>query len=379
MLVTFVHPGRLKHPRVRLGLSKSYRLEFPLKPLRFLYFSLLLVILLYGSAFAAPEGRPDADMQKVLRAWSALGGGRIETMTAQTARNQPSLQAAVQQVLKEQGKSRTPEAVAEVVNLKIPGPAGDLPLRVFTPEGEGPFGILIYFHGGGWVLGDIGSYEASARALANAGQCTVVSVGYRQAPEHPYPAALMDAYAATQYITEHAKDFGGEERRVAVGGETSGANLAAAVCLMSMARGTRMPSHQLLICPITNAAFDTPSYRINRDARPVDRAGMQWFFDQYLKSKKDALSPYVSILRKNAADLAPATVIVAELDPLRSEGEAYHKHLLNSAVESQLGIYSGVTQDFFGTGAVVSKAKKAVDFAGRRLRKAFTLRRPTTF
>ncbi len=345
-------------------------------PVRYLILYLVFVIPLSCTALAAP-GQPDADMRQVLRAWSALGGGRVETMTARTARNQPSLQAAVQQVLKEQGKSRAPESVAKVENLKIPGPAGDLPIRVFTPQGDGPFGILIFFHGGNWVLGDIGSYEASARALANAVPCVVVSVGYRQAPEHPYPSALLDAYAAKEFITEHAKDFGGDDRRVAVGGETSGANLAAAVCLMSMAKRSKMPIHQLLICPITDAAFDTPSYRLNRDAIPVGGAGMRWFFDLYLKNKKDALSPYVSILRKNATDLAPTTVVVAELDPLRSEGEAYHKHLLNSAVDSQLGIYSGVTQDFFGTGAVVAKARQAVDFAGGRLRKAFTLRRPT--
>jgi acetyl esterase/lipase len=315
-------------------------------------------------------------MQRLLEAWSAFRGRPLEGLTAAEARAQPSLQTAVDVVLKKQGKSVAPQSVAKVESRLVPGAEGDLTARVYTPAGEGPFPVLVYFHGGGWVLGGIEDYDASARALANAAGCVVVSVGYRQAPEHPYPAAVKDASAAFSYISKNAGEFGGDSRRVAVGGEGSGANLAAVVCMMAMEQRSRMPVHQLLICPITNFAFDTPSYRRNANARPYSKAGMQWFFKQYLSKRGQAKSPYVSILKKSLVDLPPATVIVAELDPLRSEGEAYHKHLLAGAVDSQIGIYSGVTADFFGTGRVVAKAKKAANFAGRRLHKSFTINRP---
>lgn len=333
------------------------------------------MLLLAPLALAAPP-KADADMRRLLDTWSSLRGRPVETLTAAQARSQPGLQTAVGVLLKKLGKPTRPQPVARVESITLPGAEGDLPARLYTPAGQGPFPVLVYFHGGGWVLGGLEEYDASARALANAAGCVVVSVGYRQAPEHPYPAAVLDAYAAFNHVADRASELGGDRRRVAVAGEGSGANLAAAVCLMAMEKGTVLPLHQLLICPITNTAFDTPSYRRNANARPYSKAAMQWFFQQYLEKKGQGASPYVAILKKSALDLPPATVIVAELDPLASEGEAYHKHLVNSAVDSQLGLYHGVTADFFGTGAVVGKAKKAVDFAGRRLRKAFTIRRP---
>jgi acetyl esterase len=315
-------------------------------------------------------------MQRLLQTWSSLGAKPIETLTAEEARGQPSLQTAVPVLLKKLGKPQAPQSVAKVETVTVPGADGDVPAVVYTPAGTGPFPVLVYFHGGGWVLGGIEEYDASARALANAGGCVVVSVGYRQAPENPYPAAINDAYAAFRYISGNASEFGGDSRRVAVGGEGSGANLASVVCLMAMENRGRMPVHQVLICPITDANFDSPSFRWNVSARPYSKAGVQWFFKQYLGKRGSPQSPYVSILRKSAIDLPSATVIVAELDPLRSQGEAYHKHLMAGAVDSEIGIYSGVTADFFGTAAVVAKAKRAADFAGRRLRKAFTINRP---
>lgn len=336
---------------------------------------LTLAILLCQAALAAPP-KADPDMQRLLDTWTAFGGRSLEGLTAAQARSQPLLQDAVPVLLKKLGKPTGPQSVARVQPRKVKGHEGDLQAVVFTPAGEGPFPVLVYFHGGNWVLGGIDDYDASARAIANAAGCVVVSVGYRQAPEHPYPAAVNDAYAAFNDIVGSAAEFGGDPRRVAVGGESSGANLAAVVCLMAMQNRTSMPVHQLLICPIAGADFNTASYRRNASARPYSAAAMRWFFSQYLSKKSQARSPYVDILSKSAVDLPPATVIVADMDPLASEGEAYHKHLLASAVDSQLGFYQGVTADFFGTGAVVGKAKKAVAFAGKRLTKAFTINRP---
>lgn len=342
--------------------------------MRHLLYTALVTLLLSVTALGDPP-RVDPDMQRLLDTWLAFRGRPVETLTAAEARSQPGLQAAVPILLKKLGKPTAPQSVAKVTTMRLPGAAGDLPARVYTPAGKGPFPVLLYFHGGGWVLGGVGDFDASARALANAGGCLVVSVGYRQAPEHPYPAALLDAYASYLHLLGNAAEYDGDPRRIAVGGEGSGANLAAAVCLMAMEKRDRLPIHQLLICPITAVSFDTPSYRRNANARPYSKAAMQWFFRQYLTKKSQSQSPYVAILGKSAVDLPPATVIVAELDPLASEGEAYHKHLLDSAVDSSLGVYSGVTADFFGTGAVVAKARKAVQFSGKRLRKAFTLNR----
>ena len=309
-------------------------------------------------------------VQRLLDAWSAFGGRPIQTLTADQARSQPALSAAVDVVLRKLGRPTEPQSVASVSEIRVPGAGGDLPARVYRPAGEGPFPILVYFPGGGWVLGGLAEYDRSARALANAGGCVVISIGYRQAPEHPYPAALFDAYAAYNHVGENAEKFEGDRRRVAVAGEGSGANLAGAVSLMAM------PVHQVLICPIVSLDFEAPSYRTNANARPYGTAAIKWFAQQYLSKKKDRQSPYLNLMTKRGIDLPSTTLIVAELDPLASEGQAYHKHLLAAAVDSELGLYRGVTADFFGTGAVVAKAKKAVEFTGKRLRKAFTISRP---
>lgn len=315
-------------------------------------------------------------MQRLLQVWSAMGGRPVSAMTPAGARSQPGLGAAVEVLLKKLGRPTAPQRVDKVVSFSVEGAEGPLPARVYTPSGKEPLPVLVYFHGGGWVLGGIEQYDASARALANSAGCIVVSVGYRQAPEHPYPAAVKDAYAAFNDVVKEAKALGGDPRRVAVAGEGSGASLAAAVCLMAMEQRTTTPLHQLLICPLTSPRFDSDSYRRNAQARPYSKADMQWFYRHYLSKKEQAKSPYVSLLSKSVPDLPSATVIVAELDPAAWEGQAYHTMLTEVAVPSQLGLYQGVTADFFGTGAVVAKAKKAQEFAGQRLRKAFTINRP---
>jgi acetyl esterase len=201
-------------------------------------------------------------------------------------------------------------------------------------------------------------------------------VAYRQAPEHPYPASLKDAYAAFNDVLSNAEKFQGDKRRVAIAGEGAGANLAGAVCLMALDQRTRMPLHQVLICPMVSLDFGLESYRTNANARPYGTEAIQWFVRNYAPKPANRQSPYFNLMIKRGVDLPPATVIVAELDPLASEGVAYHNHLVAAAVDSQLGLYRGVTADFFGTGAVVAQAKKAVEFTGKRLRKAFTVNRP---
>lgn len=315
--------------------------------------------------------RMDPQMKAVINQLIALKPKPIEKLSAAQARKQPGPPQAVKALLQKQGRSTAPEAVGSVTNTTVPGPAGRIPVRVYKPRGTGPFPVIVYFHGGGWVIAGIQGYDASARALTNAAQAIVVSVGYRMAPEHKFPAAHEDSYAATQWVMRNAGAWGGDTRRVAVAGESAGGNLAAAVCLMARDRRGMMPVHQLLVYPIANYAFNTQSYRENATAKPLNRAMMMWFFRQYLRTPADGRNPYVSILRANTSNLPPATVVLAEIDPLRSEGAAYAWKLRRSGVPVRYMLYRGVTHEFFGMGAVVDQAKQAVDFAGAGLQKAF--------
>jgi acetyl esterase/lipase len=225
------------------------------------------------------------------------------------------------------------------------------------------------------VIANLDTYDASPRALANAAQAVVVSTHYRQAPEHKFPAAHDDTWAAYEWVLKNAASFNGDPKRVALAGESAGGNMAASIAMMARDRKVQMPVHQLLVYPVANHAFDTTSYQENANAKPLGKAGMQWFFGHYLKAISDGANPRVSILRAaNLAGLPPATVITAQIDPLRSEGEAYAKKLKDAGVAVKYQNYDGVTHEFFGMGAVVDTAKQAVQLAGSELRAAFNSR-----
>ncbi len=185
---------------------------------------LTLGLTTYSAVQAAPPP-PDPQMKAVLDSLTALHPKPIEKLSAQEARKQPGPPDAVKRLLKKQGKPTDPEAVAKVEDKTVPGPAGPIPVRVYTPDGTGPFPVLVYFHGGGWVIAGLGGYDASYRAMANAAKCVVVAVAYREAPEYKFPAAHEDSYAATQYVMNHADEFGGDPKKVAIAGESAGGNL----------------------------------------------------------------------------------------------------------------------------------------------------------
>ncbi|MBX9628223.1 MAG: alpha/beta hydrolase [Gemmataceae bacterium] len=339
-------------------------------------------LLLAGSSLAflagddtakdAKTGTPDPQMKAVLDQLAELGPKPIETLTPQEAREQPGPADAVKALLKKQNKSTAPEPVGAVKDITWPGPGGNLPARVYTPKGDGPFPVLVYFHGGGWVIADIDAYDASCRALCNAAGCVVVSAEYRRAPEHPFPAAADDALAAYEYVLGHAKNLNGDPKKVAVGGESAGGNLAAVTCLRARDKGVVAPVHQLLVYPVTDTNFDTPSYTTYADAKPLNRAMMKWFFAHYVGNRLSGPHPYAVPL--NAPDLRrlpPATVITAEIDPLRDDGKRYADKLKAAGVEVDYTNYDGVTHEFFGMGAVVDKAKEAVGKAAEGLKKGF--------
>ncbi|MDQ6780954.1 MAG: alpha/beta hydrolase [Candidatus Eremiobacteraeota bacterium] len=324
----------------------------------------------HGSASAALQrelGMLNPQMAAVIRMLVGLKGKPIATLSAQAARLQPSPADAVKALLVHEGRSAAPRGLASVVDSTIPGPAGPLAVRIYTPAGKRPMPGLVYFHGGGWVIAGINTYDASARALAALSHHVVVSVAYRQAPEHKFPAAIEDSYAATQWVIKNGGSMGIDAADVSVGGESAGGNLATVVTMMARDRHGMMPVHQLLVYPITDYAFDTVSYQQNAMATPLNRAAMMWFFRQYLRSAADGSNPYVSPLRGNVNGLPPATVLTAEVDPLRSEGVAYANKLRSAGIRVHSRYYAGVTHEFFGMSAAVDSAKQANAFAAADL------------
>lgn len=321
----------------------------------------------------ATTARADGNMKAVLTELKSLGGKPIETLSAEEAREQPTPADAVKALLKAQGKSAAPEPVGKIENANIAGPGGSIPIRIYSPNGDGPFPVIVYYHGGGWVIATIDTYDASPRALSNAAKAVVVAVEYRKGPEHKFPAAHEDAYIAYAWVLANADKINGDHRRIAVAGESAGGNLAAGVALMAKKMGKRMPVHQVLVYPVTGYDFNTPSYQENANAKPLNKAMMPWFFEKYLKTPADAESPFISLVRaKDLEGLPPATIITAEIDPLRSDGRQYADRLKEAGVPVNYKNYEGVTHEFFGMTAVLDEAKAAVKQAAGDLTKAFT-------
>ena len=267
----------------------------------------------------------------------------------------------------------TPIPMARVENRTIPGPAGAVPVRVYRPTDDAaPLPALMYFHGGGWVILGLDSHDAPCRALARDARCVVVSVDYRLAPEHKFPAAPEDCYAATRYVAEHAAEFGADPTRIAVGGDSAGGNLAAVVCLMARDRGGPRLAHQLLIYPATDAANQWPSVRDNATGYMLTKATMDWFWNHYRASEADAHDPYASPLCAARHDALPgATILTAEFDPLRDEGEAYGERLRAAGSTVSITRYAGMIHGFYGLFAFFDDAYRASDEAAAALRAAF--------
>lgn len=262
--------------------------------------------------------------------------------------------------------------VAAVADRRIPGPAGDIPVRIYTPAGRGPFPILMNFHGGGWVIGDLDTADAQCRDLCRLAGCVVVSVDYRLAPEYPFPAAADDCYAATQWAAANAAAINGDPRRLAVGGDSAGGNLAAVVSLMARDRKGPAIAFQLLVYPVTNADYGTASYRENADGYLLTRASMEWFWNHYCPTDAAKANPYASPARASSlANLPPALVLTAEFDPLRDEGEAYAAALRKAGVSAECVRYDGLIHGFFAMSHVVPAGRPGMEKAAATLRRVF--------
>jgi acetyl esterase len=265
-----------------------------------------------------------------------------------------------------------PEPVGAVAERTIPGPGGDLVIRIYRPDRPGPLPALLYFFGGGWVLGTIDTSDAICRSLTNTAGCATISVGYRLAPEHKFPAAVDDCFAAVRWVASHAAELGLDPARIAVGGDSAGGNLAAAVTLLARDHGGPALVHQLLVYPNTDYRADTASRRENTDPLLFNQTSVGWYWGHYLAADADGEHPLASPLRAtDHSGLPPATVLTAEYDPLRDEGEQYAAALMAAGVPVELTRYAGMVHGFFAMAGVLDTSTRALAHAAARLRAAF--------
>ncbi len=268
------------------------------------------------------------------------------------------------------GRDRA-EPVASVDDRAVPGPAGDIPVRVYRPTDDSALPLVVYFHGGGWVIGSLETHDNSCRALANAVGCVVVSVDYRLAPDHKFPAAVEDAFAATQWIAAHAGDVGGDSARVAVAGDSAGGNLAAVVSILARDHGRPELVFQTLVYPATDCERDSESMRQNAEGYFLERESMRWFDGHYLRDERDREDWRFSPLRADSlAGLPAAFVLTAEFDPLRDQGEAYAHRLEAAGVPVELRRYDGCFHGFFGMRDLMEPAEQAFADVSKAMREA---------
>ena len=321
--------------------------------------------------------RADKDMLRVLQTMQELGAKPTESRTVEEARTQPTPGDAAKAILKSEGKDPVALMAAMKVSKKdmtYPVAGGTQAVRIYTPEGAGsaPLPVIVYYHGGGWVIATIDTYEASAMALAKKANAIVVSVEYRHAPENKFPAAHEDAFAAYKWVLANAGQFGGDPAKIAVAGESAGGNLAANVAIMARDGNVQAPVHMVLVYPVAGTDLTTPSYVADQNAMPLSKAAIGWFVDKTLAKPEDAKSPMLNLTTlADLKGLPPATVINADIDPLLSDGAMLADKLKAAGVKTTHVSYKGVTHEFFGLDAVVADAKTAQDVAARDLKAAF--------
>jgi len=319
--------------------------------------------------------RADKDMKAVLDQLGQLTDRHIEDLDPAAARLEPTPADAVKALLDSQGRASDPQSLVPGVttrDISIAGPASPLSARVFTPAGPGPFPLVVYFHGGGWVIADKTVYDGGARGLAKEANAVVVSVDYRRAPEHKFPAAWDDALAAYRWVVEQAPQLNGIAGRIALAGESAGGNLALATAIALRDSGVaQQPCHVLAVYPVTQTSVNTESYLENAVAKPLSRAMVEWFVDKLVNSKDDLKDKRLQLIDADLSGLPSVTLINADIDPLRSDGALMEDALRKARVPVERRNFDGVTHEFFGMAAVVEKAREAQAWAGDRLLEAF--------
>ncbi len=327
-----------------------------------------------------PSGLLDPQAQRLLDALSALVAQPCEILEPEPARRQPTQADAVRRILAEDERSTAPEPVGDIRTITIAGPGGELPLRIYHPTGSrtAPLPVLLWIHGGGWVLHTADTYDASCRGLVNKTGAIVVSPEYRRAPEAVFPAAHDDVLTTFRWLRGQAAELGGDPARLAVGGESVGATMAAATSWQLLRAGEEPPVAQVLVYPLTTVEQFGASMTDAADARPLNRPLLSWLTMHAFAGVPHAVrDPRVDLLGIPAGELAgmpPTLVITAERDVLRSQGEEFARHLEAAGVPTTLSRYHGVMHEFFGASAVLDKAELAQLEAAGHLRRAFGTR-----
>lgn len=328
-----------------------------------------------ASALSQPDpmAKADPDMAKVIAALRALEPKPIETLEPSEARRQPGVAAAVAEVVADAKLEPKPHAGLDVSDSRF-ADMGNLHLRFYVPEGatkEANLPIILYFRGGGWVLGSLDSYDATPAALARKTGAAVISADYPMAPTDRFPAAHDEAIDAYKYVLRNAKDWGYDPARIALAGEGAGGNLALATAIAARDQNLARPLAVVAIYPVATTAMDTPSKREDATAKPLNTAMMTWFFGYVLRNDADRKDPRLDLVSAKLAGLPPVTIVNAEIDPLRSDGDLLAAALKEAVVETTHKIYAGVTHDFFRMDAVVAKAREAQDFVAGDLKRRF--------
>lgn len=321
----------------------------------------------------APEWAPTIhpEMQAVIEKLASYGDKPIETLSATAARKNHTPTDAVMDLIKENNIT-LPAPGVDTVGKEIPVAGGNVHLRIYTPKaGKGPFPVIVYYHGGGFVIANIDVYNASAQGLAEQVGAVVVSVAYRLAPENKFPTAHNDAFAAYEWTLKNAASINADPKKIAVLGESAGGNLAANVSIMARDKKIMAPLHEVLVYPIAQTDMSTKSYTLYAAAKPLNKPMMSWFTKNYLTTMAEAKDPRISLVDANLKGLPSTTIITAEIDPLNNDGLMLSDKLKAAGVTVDLKNYEGVTHEFFGMAAVVPEAKEAQAYAADQLKKVF--------
>lgn len=313
----------------------------------------------------------DDEMLVVMEKLQSYGDKPIESLPAQEARMQRTPTHAVMDVMKEHNIPMPPSQV-DTVGRDIPVQGGTVHARIYTPRSaDSSHPVIVYYHGGGWVIADLNTYDASARGLAEQTGAVVVSVHYRQGPESKFPTAHNDAFAAYQWVLKNATSIKGNPKMVAVAGESAGGNLACNVSMMARDKGIMMPVHQLLVYPVASNDMNSESYQKYAAAKPLNKPMMEWFAKNYLGDINKASDPRISLINANLKGLPSTTIIAAEIDPLQTEGKMLGDKLKDAGVNVDYKLYNGVTHEFFGMAALVPDAKDAQAYAAKNIKNTF--------
>lgn len=305
----------------------------------------------------------DPQVQKLLESLKGRKVKPIEERTAEEYRGQINFYKAM---------LGTPKEVANIEDRMIPVENGEIPIRIYTPKGKGPFPVFIYLHGGGFVIGDIDVGNTVCCNIANGSNCIVVSVGYRLAPEHKFPVALQDSIKATKWVADNANSINADSSRIAIGGDSAGGNMATVISSLSRKEGYPSIKYQVLIYPMTNMDFDTKSYRENGEGYILTRESAMWFVRQYLNDEEEKNNPLVApMLAENLEGLPPALIITAQYDPLRDDGSLYASKLIEHGVDVEYKCYKGMIHGFLWMTEIIKQGEQAIDHIANRLSSVF--------